>query len=209
MKRLFTVLLSIAVFMSLNVAPASAQFTLLPQAPEGADCEALLKQYEVDGKIPSPQKLAQDKANAAQKAYTDYLGSLDPIDLGACQTGDSPLGECGQDLKQAADAAQAEADNASADPAGHDALLGCAIKSGRVSLQMIPFFISYFTNFLLGLSGLIAMTFVLIGGFMYIYGGLTDQKEKGKKYIFNALLGMSVALLAWVIVSVLIAAITS
>lgn len=196
----------------MNVAPVYAQFTLLPQAPEGADCQSLLDGYELTGKIPSPKEGAEAKAAEAKKTYNDYLATLDPIDLGDCVTGSG--GSVNQDLKcdelkQASDQAASEAANASADPAGFEALLGCAIKTGRLSLQMIPYFISYFANWILGLSGLVAMLFIVIGGFMYIYGGLTDQKEKGKKYIFNALLGMVLALLAWTIVSVIIVAVTS
>jgi hypothetical protein len=88
-------------------------------------------------------------------------------------------------------------------------ILGCAVNTGRISLSMIPFFITYFANFLLSLVGLVAMLFVVLGGYWYVFGGLTDQKEKGKKFIANALKGMVVAILAWVIVSVVVNVVTS
>jgi hypothetical protein len=87
-------------------------------------------------------------------------------------------------------------------------ILGCAIKTGKVSLNMIPYFIRYVADFLLGLSGLISMLFVVVGGFMYVWGGLTDQKEKGKKTIMNALMGLGIAILSWSIIAMIIAAIT-
>ncbi len=87
-------------------------------------------------------------------------------------------------------------------------VLGCAVTSGRISLPMVPYFIQYFSNFLLGLVSLIALLFVVIGGFLYIMGGLTQEKEKGKKFITNALFGMVLAFLAWSIVSVIISALT-
>ncbi|MFC1750525.1 hypothetical protein ACFL2V_17155, partial [Pseudomonadota bacterium] len=88
-------------------------------------------------------------------------------------------------------------------------LLGCAIKSGRITLEIVPYFITYIANFLLALIGLVVVLFIVLGGYYYIYGGLTEQKEKGKKTIANALLGMVVAILSWVIVNVVISAITS
>lgn len=87
-------------------------------------------------------------------------------------------------------------------------LLGCAIKTGRISLAIIPFFITYIINFILSLIGLVAVLFIVIGGYRYVFGGLTDDKDKGKKTIKDALVGMAVALLAWSIVNVILKAIT-
>jgi len=91
---------------------------------------------------------------------------------------------------------------------GRDNTLGCAIQTGRITFSMIPFFISYVINFLLGLTGIICVLFIVIGGYRYVIGGLTDEKEKGKQTIMHALMGMGVALLAWTIVTVLINAVT-
>ncbi len=88
-------------------------------------------------------------------------------------------------------------------------ILACAIKRGRISFSMLPYFVTYIANFLLGLSGIIAVLFIVIGGYNYIYGGITDQKEKGKKTIMHALMGMWVAILSWVIVQVVLTAVTS
>jgi hypothetical protein len=87
-------------------------------------------------------------------------------------------------------------------------LLGCAIKTGRISLGMVPFFIKYIANFLIALIGLITVLFIIIGGYFYIYGGLTEQKEKGKNFIKHAILGMVIALLSWVAVNVIISLVT-
>lgn len=89
-----------------------------------------------------------------------------------------------------------------------DATLGCAITTGRVSLAMIPYFIQYISNYILGLISLVALLFVVIGGFLYTMGGLGEQKDKGKAFIKNALIGMSLAFLAWTIVNVVLSAIT-
>jgi len=87
-------------------------------------------------------------------------------------------------------------------------VLGCAIKTGRISLAMIPYFITYVINFILSLAGLICVFFIVIGGYHYVYGGLVEDKEKGKNTIKHALMGLALALLAWTIVSVLIRAVT-
>lgn len=87
-------------------------------------------------------------------------------------------------------------------------ILGCAIQTGRVSLAMIPYFLQYFSNYFLGIVSLIALLFVVIGGFMYTTGGVSEQKDTGKSYIVNALIGMSVAFLAWTIVNVILAVVT-
>jgi len=89
-----------------------------------------------------------------------------------------------------------------------DVLLGCAIKTGRISLSMVPYFIQYISNYLLGMVGLVSLLFTVLGGFLYIAGGLNEQKDKGKKYITNALTGMGIAFLAWTIVNVIMAALT-
>ena len=87
-------------------------------------------------------------------------------------------------------------------------VLACGINTGKISFWMIPYFVTYITNFLLGMSGIICVLFIVIGGYMYLVGGLTDDKEKGKQTITNALMGMGLALLAWTIVTVLINAVT-
>lgn len=87
--------------------------------------------------------------------------------------------------------------------------LGCAIKTGRISMFMIPYFVTFLIQFLLGISGMIAVIFVIIGGYNYVVGGITEEKEKGKKTIQNALIGLIVALCAWIVVNFVQMALTS
>ncbi len=81
--------------------------------------------------------------------------------------------------------------------------LACALKTGKLRVWMLPYFVSYIANFFIALSGTISLLFVILGGFWYMTGGLTDDKEKGKKTIFYALIGMVITLLAWIIVNVI------
>lgn len=118
--------------------------------------------------------------------------------------------------QSASDQAQSESEQAGKDLAegkektdDRSNLLGCAIKTGRISLQMIPYFMVYIINFALGLVGLVSVLFIVVGGYYYVFGGLTEgSKDKGKKAIEFALMGMAVALLAWTIVNVIIRAVT-
>lgn len=80
-------------------------------------------------------------------------------------------------------------------------ILGCAVKTGRIRLYMMPFFITYLIQFLLSLAGLIAVLFVVYGGFKYTVGGLVEDKESGKKVIKNALIGLVVALSSWMVIN--------
>ena len=61
--------------------------------------------------------------------------------------------------------------------------LGCAIVTGKVSVLMLPYFIQYFSNYLLGMVSLIALLFVVIGGFMYSAGELIEKKDKDGKVV--------------------------
>ncbi|MFH1720162.1 MAG: pilin [Patescibacteria group bacterium] len=88
-------------------------------------------------------------------------------------------------------------------------VLGCAIKTGRIELWMIPYYVLYIIEWLLGLAGLIAVVFVVIGGYQYIIGGLTEERDKAKKTIMYAIGGFVLALLSWAIVNLIQMALTS
>ncbi len=83
-----------------------------------------------------------------------------------------------------------------------DNLLGCAIKTGNISLWMIPFYMTYLINFILAVSGLISVLFIVIGGYWYIIGSAQGQTDKGKNTILYAIVGLVVSLMAWIIVNV-------
>lgn len=88
-------------------------------------------------------------------------------------------------------------------------VLGCAVKLGRTRLYMLPFFITYLTQTLLAFSGIIAVAFVVYGGYQYTIGGLIEDKESGKKTILHALVGLIVSVSAWMIVNFVQIALTS
>ncbi len=88
-------------------------------------------------------------------------------------------------------------------------VLGCGIKTGQITLEMVPLFVTYIANFMMAMIGIICVLFIVLGGYYYIYGGISDDKDKGKKTITNAIIGLIVATLAWVIVNFVIATVTS
>lgn len=88
-------------------------------------------------------------------------------------------------------------------------LLGCAIKTGRIRMYMMPYFLIYLIEFLLRIAGIISVLFVAYGGFKYTVGGLMEDKDSGKKIITYALMGLVVSLSAWILVNFVQIALTS
>lgn len=89
-----------------------------------------------------------------------------------------------------------------------ESLLGCAIKTGKIRLFMIPFFITRLIEFLVGLAGLIAVLFIVIGGYKFVTGGIAEDKEAGKKTVLHAIIGLVVALSAYIIINFIQAQLT-
>ncbi|MBI2355933.1 MAG: hypothetical protein HYV13_01850 [Candidatus Doudnabacteria bacterium] len=59
-------------------------------------------------------------------------------------------------------------------------------------------------NILLTFAGLLAVLFVIIGGFQYIFSGANEEwAENGKKTLRNAIIGLVVIILSYVIVNVI------
>ncbi len=74
----------------------------------------------------------------------------------------------------------------------------------------IPSLIAIVIRILLMIGGAIAVLFVIIGGYQYLTSGGNDEDaEKGKKTLTNAIIGIIIITLAWVIVNVVVNQITS
>jgi len=80
-------------------------------------------------------------------------------------------------------------------------VLACAIITGRVKFWMIPFYIVYLIEFAIGISGLVAIAFLVYGGFQYVIGGAIEKQENAKNTIKFALMGLVLVLVAWVLVN--------
>lgn len=65
--------------------------------------------------------------------------------------------------------------------------------------------IGYYILIFLGVTGLLAVVFLIYGGFRYIASaGNEEQAEGAKKTIQNAIIGLVVVILSYVIVSVIV-----
>ncbi len=85
----------------------------------------------------------------------------------------------------------------------------CALKTGYVKFWMVPYFVIYALQFVIQLAGLISVMMIVLGGYYYIAGGITDDKEKGKHIITYALGGFILTLTSWFIVNLILLALTS
>lgn len=94
------------------------------------------------------------------------------------------------------------AENADIGGAG-GACIGLAdmIRTGNIHSWNIPCFIKYITQVAIGAGGTIAVIMVMVGGYYYMLGG-EEGHSKGKKYITYALIGLAIALMAWIIVDI-------
>jgi hypothetical protein len=88
-------------------------------------------------------------------------------------------------------------------------LFCCALKIGEIQFWMVPYFVIFALEFVIDLSGLIVVLMILVGAYYYIAGGLTDDKEKGKTIITHAIGGFILVLSSWIIVNIILLALTS
>lgn len=87
-------------------------------------------------------------------------------------------------------------------------ILGCAIKTGNIKLYMVPYFLRSILEFVIGISGIACVGAIVYGGFWYLFAGVSQDKEKGKKAIQFGLIGMILTLVAWALVNIVISLLT-
>lgn len=57
---------------------------------------------------------------------------------------------------------------------------------------------------ILEVAGVIALLFVIVGGFKYIFSGANEElAESGKKTLLNAIIGVIVIVLSWTLVTII------
>lgn len=87
----------------------------------------------------------------------------------------------------------------------------CNFRTGAISFDCIPLYLSYLIKFVFGLAGGFALIEIIKGGYEYAlsglqqFGGLPD-KEAGKKRITNAILGLIVVVFTFLIVDTIVSA---
>jgi len=93
-------------------------------------------------------------------------------------------------------------------PSEVNAILGCGIKTGNIKLYMVPYYIRSILEFIIGISGLACVGAIVFGGYWYLFAGVSEDREKGKKAIMYGLIGMVLTLVAWAMVNIIIGLLT-
>ena len=84
-------------------------------------------------------------------------------------------------------------------------VLGCAIKTGDIKIWMVPYFIRYILELVIALAGIMAVGGFIYGGYLYLFAGISEEKEQGKNAIKNSIIAMVLILTSWAIVNIVIA----
>jgi heme/copper-type cytochrome/quinol oxidase subunit 2 len=83
--------------------------------------------------------------------------------------------------------------------------VNCSSANGSVSGLIL-----YVINIMLGIAGLVAVLFLIIGGFWYITSaGNEETAEKGKGTVINAIIGIVIIILSYVVVNVVSGLVTN
>ena len=76
--------------------------------------------------------------------------------------------------------------------------------SGLNSASSLSQLIVGIVNIMLLFAGSIAVIFVIVGGYQYVTsGGNEEQAEKGRKTLVNAIIGIVIIVLAYVVINVI------
>lgn len=87
-------------------------------------------------------------------------------------------------------------------------VLGCGIKTGSIRLWMVAYYVRYILEFAIQIAGLVAVGGIVYGGYLYLFTGVSDDKEKGKKAIMYSVAGMVLTMVAWAAVNIVIGFLT-
>ena len=75
------------------------------------------------------------------------------------------------------------------------------IKNGQVDIGDIIIIITKTIDFITKIAGTIAVLFLIYGGYQYMLGSISDDKEGAKKTIQYAIMGLIVTFMAYLIVN--------
>ncbi len=90
-----------------------------------------------------------------------------------------------------------------------DGEVGNAIKDGTLELKHIPEILIHWIDYVAAISGSIAVIMIVVGGIQYAVGSVSDEKERGKKTLMYALMGVFVVFISWVGISLYLSWLTS
>jgi hypothetical protein len=76
---------------------------------------------------------------------------------------------------------------------------------GRPTDNVADLMVDIIQNILLPIAGIVAVLFIIVGGFQYMLAGANeDLAKKGKSTLTNAIIGLIIIILSYVIVTVVV-----
>lgn len=180
---------------------------------------------DVDPDVQAVREAEQNRqdVNDVLNALPEREGSNDPVDaldglperVSDGSTSDSKVSILPSTSLSTAECL-AEMKKVNMDPAGSKAkfvarddryiriILGCATKTGDIKLWMVPYYVRYILEFVVQLGALAAVGGIVYGGYLYMFAGLSDDKDRGKNAIMYSVGGIVLMAVAWAVVNVFI-----
>ena len=87
--------------------------------------------------------------------------------------------------------------------------VGEAIKNGNLELRHLPEILIHWIDYVAAIAGSIAVIMIVVGGIQYAIGSVSDEKERGKKTLMYALVGVFVVFVSWLGISLYLSWLTS
>lgn len=184
-----------------------------------------LEELKNDPDLKKAQELEEKSIEASGEVFDDFIENDDVKEAAAAKGSLLPgtnksLQECRELMKQINwHAAEAREQFRLQDRFGvfevggvkttANDVLACGIKTGDIKLWMVPYYVKFFLEFVLNVAGIIAVAGLVYGGYLYLFAGVTDAKEQGKKAIMYAIAGYIMTLVAWAFVNIILALLTN
>jgi hypothetical protein len=93
-------------------------------------------------------------------------------------------------------------------PEGTDTLAE-AFKTGQFRADDFITYGLWLIGALLRLVGMAAVIVIMLGGYYYVIGSFSEEKEKGKNTIKYGIFGFALAILSWIIVDFIVTFLTT
>lgn len=87
--------------------------------------------------------------------------------------------------------------------------VGDAIAEGKLEMKHIPEILIHWIDYVAAIAGSIAVIMIVIGGIQYSIGSVSDEKERGKKTLMYALVGVFTVFVSWIGISLYLSWLTS
>lgn len=82
-----------------------------------------------------------------------------------------------------------------------DGTIGKAITNGDVKLSTVADLIFYWIDYFTYIIGGLAILNIIYGGYQYVIGSVSDEKERGKKSVTYALVGVFITFCSWMAIN--------